>query len=80
MISDLEIQRAAAVLVERHREQAEEFAIGRARTLLADQDTEGASVWIWIAKAIAELQKLPARGEPQHRPGRFGVLSSRVNQ
>ena len=67
MISDLDIYRAAMLLVDQHGEGAPVWAAERADELFQDGDIEGATIWRMIVTAIEELQRprrprLPAPG------------------
>jgi hypothetical protein len=57
MISDLDIYRAAKLLVDRYREDAELRASGRADEPLAEGDAEGSAAWRASASAVEELQR-----------------------
>ena len=59
MISDLDIYRAAKLLIDQHGEDAPIRAADRADELLqdGDGDTEGAAIWRAIMSAIEELQR-----------------------
>jgi hypothetical protein len=59
MVSDLDIWRAAHMLVKQHDADAEIVAARRADELMEREDWEGRSVWLRIARAIAELQATP---------------------
>lgn len=61
MTSDLDIWRAAGLLIKRHGQDAALVAAQRADELLARGDTEGQTVWKRIARACEELR----RGEPR---------------
>jgi len=64
MVSDLDIWRAANILVKEHGEEAAIIAAQRADELLAKGDVEGQIVWKRIVRAVAELQKRePGEGE-----------------
>jgi hypothetical protein len=64
MVSDLDIWRAANILVQEHGEEAAIIAAQRADELLAKGDVEGQIVWKRIVRAVAELQKRkPGEGE-----------------
>ena len=64
MISDLDIWRAANLLIQRHGEDAEIEAAKRADQMLERCDLDGQVVWKRIRRAIVELQA-PAKG-PLH--------------
>jgi hypothetical protein len=64
MIADLDIWRAANLLVKRHGHDAALVAARRADELLAATDFEGCRIWNRILQAGAELSRTkPARGE-----------------
>ena len=55
MTSDLDIYRAAHLLIKRHGDDAPIEAAMRADELAADGDMEGRAVWLRIVKAIEDL-------------------------
>jgi hypothetical protein len=57
MIPNLDIYRAAKLLVDRHGEDAPIRAAERADELLAAGDIDGAAIWRAILAAIEELQR-----------------------
>lgn len=62
---DIDIWRAAKLLVDRHGTEAAIHAAMRADTLLDEGDVEGQRIWLRIVKAIEEL--LRTRGDdPLH--------------
>jgi hypothetical protein len=63
MISDLDIYRAANLLIRQHGVDAELVAVQRADLMLDRGDGDGQLVWMRIRRAIVELQ-LPAAGKP----------------
>ena len=64
MISDLDILRAAQLLVKRHGTDAPVVAAQRADELLDRGDLEGVAVWKSIARAVEELLRVvPNVGE-----------------
>ena len=64
MIADVDIWRAAAILVKRHGKDPGLVASQRIDELLAAGDLEGRSVWYLILKAVSELQRTkPTKGE-----------------
>jgi hypothetical protein len=76
MLPDIDIWRAALVMVKRYGEDAMLEAAERADQLLDEGDMAGAETWHRILNAIERLQaKAPAEGEKVHqeRPtnGRF---------
>lgn len=56
-ISDLDIWRAAHLMLKQHGEDAAFQAAQRADALLADGDVEGEIVWKRIVAAIKDLQR-----------------------
>ena len=64
MVPDLDIWRAANLLIEQYGDDAEITAASRADDLLDRGDIDGQRVWLRIRRAIAELQAIP-RG-PAH--------------
>ena len=63
-VSDLDIWRAANLLIRRYGVDAELVAAQRADLMLDRGDRDGQLVWMRIRRAIAELQA-PPRG-PRH--------------
>ncbi len=64
MIADLDIWRAAALLLKRHGADAAVQAAKRAEELAAGGDLEGYAVWKRIVAAVCELERTkPAAGE-----------------
>ncbi len=61
MIADMDIWRAANLLVKQHGDDAAIVAAQRADELLASGDMDGEIVWMRILAAVKELQ----RGERQ---------------
>jgi hypothetical protein len=59
MISDLDVWRAANLLIRQHGPDAELVAARRADQMLACGDLDGQLVWRRIRRAIAELQATP---------------------
>lgn len=65
MTEDIDIWRAAKMLVDRHGDEAPVHAAMRADELLADGDIDGQHIWTRIQRAIEEL--LRGRGDdPLH--------------
>lgn len=56
MTPDIDIWRAANLLIRQHGEDAEIVAAQRADQMLERGDPEGRVVWLRIRRAIAELQ------------------------
>ena len=64
MIDDMDIWRAAALLIKRHGDDAAMVAAQRADELLAASDFEGSAIWKRIIEAVEELSRTkPAKGE-----------------
>jgi hypothetical protein len=64
MIDDLDILRAANILIKRHGADAVIVAAQRADELLETGDTEGCAIWKRILAAVMELTRTtPAEGE-----------------
>jgi len=59
MISDLDIWRAANLLIRQHGDDAELAAARRADLMLERGDLEGQTLWKRISRAIVELQAPP---------------------
>lgn len=57
MTSDIDVFRAASLLVSRHGEDAPVHAAMRHDELLSSGDIEGADVWKRILKAIDEIRR-----------------------
>ena len=63
MVSDLDIWRAANLVIRQHGEDAEIVAAQRADLMLNRGDREGQLVWLRIRRAIAEWETSePGRG------------------
>jgi hypothetical protein len=60
MISDLDIWRAANLLVKQHGADAEIVAARRAGELMEREDWDDRAVWLRIRRAVAELQAQPS--------------------
>ena len=60
---DLDIYRAAKLVIDWHNDEAALHAAGRADLLLEEGDLEGAAAWRAIARAIEELQRERGPGE-----------------
>jgi hypothetical protein len=64
MIADIDVWRAAILLLKRHGPDAAIIAAQRADECLESGDVEGERVWKGIVEAILELLKdTPAEGE-----------------
>jgi hypothetical protein len=64
MISDLDIWRAANLLIRKHGSEAEVEAVRRSELMLEPGDPDGQILWKRIRRAIVELQARPTR--PAH--------------
>ena len=60
MVSDIDIWRAATLLIRQHRENAEIVAAQRADELWERADHEGRLVWLRIKRAVVDLQTTPS--------------------
>jgi len=60
MVPDLDVWRAAALLIKQHGKNAEIAAAQRADELLDRGDIEGQRVWLRIRRAVADLQAEPS--------------------
>jgi hypothetical protein len=63
MTSDLDIYRAAKLLIDKHGDEAALCAAGRADQLLDGGDNLGSAIWRRIAAAVEELQRGRKAGE-----------------
>jgi len=77
MISDLDIYRAAKLLIDQHGQDAPIRAAERADQLLEEGDTEGAAIWRSILAAIEELQRGRLDDESVNREQNEYCLHSR---
>jgi len=59
MIPDLDVYRAAHLLLERHGADAEIVAAQRVDEMTERQDYEGRYIWMMVKRAIVELQAPP---------------------
>lgn len=59
MIPDIDIWRAATLLIKQHGQDAEIVAARRVDELAEREDAEGRAVWLRIRRAIGELQSAP---------------------
>ncbi len=68
MTSDIDIFRAANLLIKQHGDEAAIHAVMRADELLDAGDLDGCGLWKRIIRAIEELQdqELPSNGEAVH--------------
>jgi hypothetical protein len=66
-MNELDVWRAANILLKRYKADAVLIAAKRADALLDQGDMEGCGVWIRVTRAITELeQKMAAGGERRH--------------
>ena len=66
-IDDIDIYRAAKLLIDKHSDEAAIIAIKHATKMLDDGDVDGYSVWKRIANAITDTQReTPRPGEHRH--------------
>lgn len=64
MTEEIDIWRAAHLLVKRHGEDAAIVAAQRADELMAQGDLDGQRIWLRILATVRELQRIkPAAGE-----------------
>ena len=61
MISDLDIYRAANVIIERYGKDAQIHSTKRASAMLDKGDLGGYAVWKRILRAVEELQRMEAK-------------------
>jgi hypothetical protein len=59
MIPDIDIWRAATLLIRQHGENAEIIAAQRSDELWEREDHEGRALWLRIKRAIVELRAPP---------------------
>lgn len=65
MIADIDVWRAAKLLIDRHGDAAALAAAQRADAMLESGDMEGRTVWLAILRAVEELQR-GRTDEPLH--------------
>ena len=63
MIPELDIWRAATLLIQQHGGEAEIVAAQRADLMLERGDLDGQQLWMRIGRTVAELQA-PVTGKP----------------
>ena len=61
-MNDIDLWRAAKLLVDRHGEEASIEAAKRADDMLEQGDMEGKAVWLRILEAVKELQSVEPAG------------------
>lgn len=66
MTSELDIYRAANVLIDRHGEDAVRHATARASELVAAGEVDGGRTWQHIVLAVHALRRGRMPGEPVH--------------
>ena len=64
MIPEIDIWRAASLMLKRYGEKALEESAARADELFAEQDHDGAAVWRRIIDAVGQLAKMKPSGRP----------------
>ena len=64
MVEELDVWRAAQLLVDNHGSYAEIQAAARADELMEAGDMVGRSVWLRVVAAIRELQRAARGDEP----------------
>ena len=60
MVSDIDIWRAANLLIQQHGDDAEIIAAQRADLMLERADHDGQRVWLRIRRAVAEFVAGPS--------------------
>ena len=68
MMPDLDIYRAAKLVIDRHSDEAALYAAALTAVLVGEGDDEGAAVWRQITAAVAELQRERRPGSELTRP------------
>jgi hypothetical protein len=63
---DIDIWRAAKLLVDRHGDEAPLHAAMRADELMAEGDIDGQRIWMRILNAVSELLRDRSSNEPLH--------------
>ncbi len=64
---DIDIYRAAKLLIDKHGDEADIIAIKRATKMLDDGDVDGYAVWKRIVDAIKDMErKAPRPDERRH--------------
>ena len=67
VIDDIDIYRAAKLLIDKHSAEATIIAIKHATKMLDDGDVDGYAVWKRIVNAINDMkQETPRPGEQRH--------------
>ena len=57
MTNNIDIYRAAKLVIDRHGEEASLYAAARTAVLAGEGDVEGATVWRQITAAVEEMQR-----------------------
>ncbi|HUC11460.1 MAG TPA: hypothetical protein VL985_13680 [Stellaceae bacterium] len=65
MIPDVDIWRAAALMLKRYGDNAQQESAKRADELAAEKDRDGAAIWCLIVDAVAQLANTTPSG-PVH--------------
>ena len=66
-VDDIDIYRAAKLLIDKHGGDADVIAIKRATKMLDAGDVDGYAVWKRIVEAIKDMQReTPRPGEQKH--------------
>jgi hypothetical protein len=68
MIPEIEIWRAASLMLKRYGEKALEESAARADELFAEQDHDGAAVWRRIIDAVGQFANTKPSGRPHRLP------------
>ncbi len=64
---DIDIYRAAKLLIDKHGDEADVIAIKRATKMLDEGDVDGYAVWKRIVDAIKDTEReTPRPGEQRH--------------
>ena len=63
VIAEIDIWRAAHLMVQQHKDGAVDAARQRAAEIEKADDAQRHAVWLRIAAAVAELQRAPAESE-----------------
>ena len=63
MIPEIDIWRAATLMIKRYGDKALEESAARADQLHAEGDPDGAAIWRWIARAVEQLADTTPPGQ-----------------
>ena len=77
MIPEIDIWRAASLMLKRYGEKALEESAARADELFAEQDHDGAAVWRRIIDAVGQLANTKPSGRPSLTTWNLIPLSDR---